>query len=211
MLEQFARIHRLFGRAALWAVWAGGCALLVSAFIVTIEVVGRKIGGTDISVLGQIISVPAFRVAGSDEITGYVFAGTTTWAYAYCLLHRSNIRIDALYNILPTGLRATLDIVALMSLLIYMGYLTWHAIDVFADSWRLDSRAPTTLNTKLWVPQVFWLTGLLFFIVTLIFLLAYVILSLFVGGPAAVQALAGTMSVQDEIEESTHGIAEIGR
>ena len=87
MLEQFARIHRIFERLSLWAVWVGGAALMLSAIMVTVDVLARKYLNITMS--------------GSDEITGYVFAGATTWAYAYCLLHRSNIRIDAVYNLLP--------------------------------------------------------------------------------------------------------------
>ncbi|MEM1164364.1 MAG: TRAP transporter small permease subunit, partial [Pseudomonadota bacterium] len=68
-------------RVSLWAVWLGGLSLLIAALIIVIEVVGRKLGG-------------GFRVPGSDEYSGYIFAGATVWAYAYCLIHRSHIRID---------------------------------------------------------------------------------------------------------------------
>ncbi len=148
-------------------------------------------------------------MSGSDEITGYVFAGATTWAYAYCLIHRANIRIDAFYNIMPRSVRAILDIVGLVLLFIYMAYLTAKAVDVFATSWVNDSVSVTTLLTPLWIPQLVWLGGLLFFIFTLSFLILYTIISLFVEGPASVQALAGTRSVQEEIAEETHGIKEI--
>ncbi len=182
---------------SLWAVWAGGAALLASAFMVTIDVFSRKYMGITMS--------------GSDEITGYVFAGATTWAYAYCLLHRSNIRIDALYNFLPGAVRAVLDIVGLVLLLIYMGYLTYKGLGVFGDSWANDSVSVTTLLTPLWIPQLVWLTGLLFFNLTLIFLILYTVFSFFVGGPVAVQKLAGTKSVDEEVAEETTGIQEMGR
>lgn len=196
-MELFARLHRFFERLALWAVWAGGAALLLSAIMVTLDVFSRKFFN--------------FTMSGSDEITGYVFAGATTWAYAYCLLHRSNIRIDAVYNILPRWSRAVLDILGLVALLVFMGYFTYRAVGVFADTWENQSVAPTTLNTPLWLPQIVWLAGLLFFIVTLVFLLLYTILALIVTGPPGVQALAGTMSVAEEVDEETRGILEIDR
>ena len=194
-MEQFARIHRIFERLSLWAVWLGGGALMLAAIMVTIDVLARKYLNVTMS--------------GSDEITGYVFAGATTWAYAYCLLHRSNIRIDALYNIFPRGVRATLDIVGLIGLLVFMGFFTSKAVGVVEQTWVNNSVSVTTLLTPLWIPQIVWLGGLLFFNVTLIFLIVYTVLSFIVEGPGAVQKLAGTMSVQDEVAEETRGIQEM--
>lgn len=197
MLEQFARIHRLLGHLSLWAVWLGGGALMLSAIMVTVDVLARKYLNVTMS--------------GSDEITGYVFAGATTWAYAYCLLHRSNIRIDALYNLFPRSVRAALDIVGLLALLIFMGFFTSKAVGVVTETWVNNSVSVTTLLTPLWIPQIVWLGGLIFFNVTLIFLIVYTVLSFIVEGPRAVQKLAGTMSVQEEMAEETRGIQEIGR
>lgn len=196
-MEQLAIIHRLLGRMSLWAVWAGGAALMLCAIMVTLDVLSRKYLNVTMS--------------GSDEITGYVFAGATTWAYAYCLLNRSNIRIDALYNLFPRIARAVLDIVGLLLLLVFMGFFTSKAVGVFTETWTNNSVSVTTLLTPLWIPQIVWLTGLVFFNITLIFLIVYTVLSLIVGGPGAVQKLAGTMSVQEEMEEETKGIKELER
>jgi TRAP-type C4-dicarboxylate transport system permease small subunit len=195
-VQQLAVIHRLLGRVSLWAVWAGGAALMICAIMVTGDVLSRKYLNVTMS--------------GSDEITGYVFAGATTWAYAYCLLHRSNIRIDALYNLLPRFMRAVMDIVGLVLLLVFMGFFTTKAVGVFAETWENNSVSVTTLLTPLWIPQIVWLTGLLFFNVTLIFLIVYTILAFILEGAGAVQRLAGTMSVQEEMAEETKGIQEMG-
>jgi len=191
-MEGLATIHRLLERLSLWAVWAGGFALMLSAIMVTIDVLSRKYLNVTMS--------------GSDEITGYVFAGATTWAYAYCLLHRSNIRIDALYNLFPIRARAVLDIAGLLALLLFMGVFTEKAVTVFTDSWANNSVSVTTLLTPLWIPQIVWLTGLLFFNITLIFLIIYTVLSLMIEGPGTVQKLAGTRSVQEEMTDETKGI-----
>ena len=90
-----AVIHAKLLSVSRFAVWIGGAALMLSAIMVTLDVISRKIFG--------------FTISGSDEISGYVFAAGTTWAYSYCLLHRSNIRIDAVYNLLPPVVRNVLD------------------------------------------------------------------------------------------------------
>ena len=104
----FNAIHSGLQSFSRFATWVGGAALLLSAIMVTADVVSRKIFGITMS--------------GSDEITGYVFAAATTWAYSYCLFTRSNIRIDVLYNQLGTRTRGWLDLLGL-SLLTYYVYL----------------------------------------------------------------------------------------
>lgn len=204
-MTAFARIHGAFERLSLWAVWLGGLSLLLAAVMIVIEVVGRKIGGTEI--LG--VTLPSFRVPGSDEYSGYVFAGATTWAYAYTLIHRSHIRIDALYNVFPRRLRAVLDVIGLALLGFYVLYLTERAWIVFLGTLDKGSKAATPQQTPLWLPQGVWVTGLTFFAIVTVFLCLYAALCLFTGRTSEVQKLAGTMSVQEEVEEETRGVKEM--
>ena len=196
-MHVFETIHGGLEKISRFAVWVGGAALLLAAIMVTLDVLARKFLGVTMS--------------GSDEISGYVFAGGTTWAYSYCAIHRSNIRIDALYNFLPNQTRAILDVVGLTLLFIYMALLTYHGWDVFQTSWERNSAAISTLATPLWIPQIFWITGLFMFLITLAFLILYSGVALITGQIDTVQAVAGTLSVQEEIEEETHGISEIKR
>ena len=201
------RIYRVLERVSLWAVWAGGFALLLAAIMIVIEIVGRKIGGA--SLLGTTIQ--SFRVPGSDEYSGYVFAGATVWAYAYCLIHRSHIRIDALYNLFPQRVRAVLDVVGLALLGIYVVYLTERAWVVFIGTLEKGSKAATPQQTPLWLPQGVWVTGMTFFAIVTLFVLLYATVCLFSGRIGQVQALAGTMSVAEEVDEETRGVQEMKR
>lgn len=185
-------IHVLLERISRFAVWAGGGALLLCAFMVSVDVIMRKLF--------------SMTMSGSDEISGYVFAAATAWAYSYCLLHRSHIRIDALYGVLPAWLRSVLDAIGLALLLFYMTYLTDKAIGVFLTSWAHDSVSITTLSIRQWIPQLFWVGGLCWFVITLAFLLVYVLVSLVLGDVATVQKIAGAMSAESQIDEETHGM-----
>ena len=185
-------IHRILKTISTWAVWVAGLALMLSAIMVTVDVLFRKFF--------------SMTMSGSDEISGYVFAASTTWAYSYCLLNRSNVRIDVLYNFLPVKVRAILDVVGIALLLFYMGYLTRKAFDVFWTSWTGNSVSPTTLLTPLWIPQLAWFLGLLLFVITLSFMLLYTLISLIRGEPERVQRVAGAMSTEEEIGQETHGL-----
>jgi TRAP-type C4-dicarboxylate transport system permease small subunit len=191
-LRFFETVHGWLERVSHVAVWVGGGALLLSAIMVTVDVLCRKFLGVTMS--------------GSDEITGYVFAASTTWAYSYTLLTRSNVRIDAAYNFMPPWLRASLDVIGLALLLGYMAYLTDKAIDVFVTSWERDSVSITTLATPQWIPQLAWVAGLVLFCFTGAFVLLYCIASLLRGDVHRVQRIAGAMNVEEEIASETHGL-----
>lgn len=186
------RIHGWLEKISRAAVWVGGAALLLCAFMVSIDVIMRKLF--------------SITMSGSDEISGYVFAAATAWAYSYCLLHRSHIRIDALYGVLPVWLRSVLDALGLALLLFYMGYLTNKAIDVLVTSWERDSVSITTLSIPQWIPQLLWVSGLAWFVITLAFLLLYVLVSLGRGDLGTIQNVAGALSAEKKIDEETHGM-----
>ena len=185
-------VHRTLERISLFAVWVGGAGLLLCAIMVTVDVLARK-----------FLSI---TMSGSDEYTGYVFAAATTWAYSYVVLHRSNVRIDALYNLFPMPVRAIADIVGLLLLLVFISVLLYMASGVFMTSWARNSVAITALATPLWIPQLAWLIGLAMLEFTLIFVIIHATAALLTGDIVKVQAIAGTMSIQDEIREETRGM-----
>ena len=186
----FESLHHRFLQVSRVAVWIGGAALMLSAIMVTLDVISRKLIG--------------FTISGSDEITGYVFAASTTWAYSYVLLTRSNIRIDALYNLLSIKPRALLDILGLVLLLYYVFLLTRNALEMFLENVEYNSSAQTTLATPLWIPQSFWLSGLTFFLITLAFLTIYAFWALFRRDWQTINRIAGVKTVEEEISEETH-------
>jgi TRAP-type C4-dicarboxylate transport system permease small subunit len=187
----FETIHETLKRISTYAVWIGGAALMISAVIVTVDVLFRKFVG--------------WTMSGSDEVTSYVFAASTTWAYSYCLLHRANIRIDAVYNLLPRFVRNLLDLLGVALLLLYMTVLTHRAIITLQDSLSYGSVSNTTLTTPLWIPQLAWVTGLVMFMITLIFVAAYAITAMIKGDSATVTAVVGILSIEEEIAEETRG------
>ncbi len=194
----FPRIHETLKRISHVAVWISGAALMISAIIVTVDVLLRKFVG--------------WTMSGSDEVTSYVFAAGTTWAYSYCLLHRSNIRIDAVYNLLPPILRNVLDLLGIFLLLLYMAVLTDRAVITLQESIINNSVSNTTLTTPLWIPQLAWVSGLIMFMITLIFVGAYATTAMIRRDFATVSAIAGIMSVEEEIDEEIRGTeADTGR
>src|SRR5690625_5213690 len=148
-----------------------------------------------------------FALGGSDELSGYAFAISISWALSFATLQRANIRIDALYQHLPTRLCAALDWLALVALAVFMAYLTLYAYDVTMTSWVKNSRSNSTLGTPLWIPQIIWLAGFIWFCIVLALMLIRATLALLTGDMASIRSLTGMRSIEEEAEDE----AEQGR
>ena len=178
-------------KAADWlslrGVWAGGALLFLAAFTVSVDVIARK-----------IFSV---SLGGADELSGYAFAIGTAWAFAFTLLRRANVRVDALYQHLPLKFCALLDILALLSLGLFVAYLARYGYELLATSWQLSARSNSALNVPLWIPQAFWFGGLALFGATILLLLARSLSALARGDWAAVHELLGARSIKEDADE----------
>jgi len=178
-------------RAADWlslrAVWAGGILLLAAAFTVTVDVIARK-----------VFSV---SLGGADELSGYAFAIGSAWAFAFALLRRANVRVDALYQHLPAKACAVLDILALVALGVFVSYLARYGWEVLATSWSLSAQSNSALKVPMWIPQSLWVAGLALFLVTLALLLARALKALFAGDWAKIHELLGARSIREDADE----------
>lgn len=187
----------LSDRMARLAIWIGGSLVLASAFLVSADVLLRKL----------------FLVSfgGADELSGYAFAIGTTWALSFTLLRRANVRVDALYAHLPRALRGVLDLVALLALGGFVALLTWHAWSALDTSLAFDARATTPLATPLWIPQSLWLAGFVLFMLTIIPLVIRTALALVSGDLGTVRRLAGARTIEEDAADEIAHTAELRR
>ena len=92
------------------AIWVAGSLTLISALYITLDVLARKFFNSPIG--------------SSDELSGYAFAISVSWALSFATLDRANIRIDAIYQYLPVRIAAIFDWIALVGLGVFIAYLT---------------------------------------------------------------------------------------
>lgn len=180
---------RLAERLSALAIRGGGMLVLASAFLVALEVLARKL----------------FLVSfgGADELSGYAFAIGTSWALAFTLLQRGNVRVDALYVRLPARLQALLDLAGLLALTCFLALLGWQALDVLETSIAFDARATTPMQTPLWIPQAMWLAGFVLFLFAIAPLFLRTLLALGADDLATVRRLAGARSIEEEAASET--------
>jgi TRAP-type C4-dicarboxylate transport system permease small subunit len=179
-------------RLSRTAVRIGGAMILFSALMVCADVLSRRLFGVTMS--------------GSDEISGYLFAIATALSLPYALLHRANVRIDAAYVLMPTGVRYALDLFGLALLTVFSGFVTWRAAMAVEVTWANGSRAITPLQTPLILPQSAWLAGWLLLCLCLLLVLAAMIAAGMRRDFARATRIGGIPSVEEEIREETAGV-----
>jgi TRAP-type C4-dicarboxylate transport system permease small subunit len=179
-------------RLSRTAVRIGGAMVLFSALMVCADVLSRRLFGVTMS--------------GSDEISGYLFAIATALSLPYALLHRANVRIDAAYVLMPTGVRYALDLFGLALLTVFSGFVTWRAAMAVEVTWANGSRAITPLQTPLILPQSAWLAGWLLLCLCLLLVLAAMIAAGMRRDFARATRIGGIPSVEEEIREETAGV-----
>jgi len=180
------KLHALLFQISKLSVWLFGAGYLVIALATTLDVALRNFF--------------AMSVPGVYEISGYIFAIATTWGFSFVLFERAHVRIDVAYQKFGTRLRAWADLLALVAMAVFVGVLTYRAWVTLDDTLLFDSRARTTLQTPLWIPQTFWLAGLAFFLLCILFLALYAILLIAKGRSKEVADIAGIPHVTAQIE-----------
>ncbi len=183
-------LTRLLARAHTLSrigIWTAGALTIASVLLIAYDVTVRRLFG--------------ITMGGSDELSGYAFAISTSWALAFTVLERANVRVDVIYQHLPVRLAAVLDWLALVALGVFSVYLTHYAWQVAETSWVRNAAANTPLATPLWIPQALWVAGLAWFSIVLALLLVRASTALVSGDINTVQAVCGLRSAQDEAEE----------
>ena len=184
---------RAADRGATAAALAGGLLILAAAATVALDVLLRKF--------------TAVTLGGADELSGYALAIGSTWAFAFVMLSRGNVRIDAVYQLLPGRLAAVCDLAAVVALLAFATLVAWHGWGVMSHAWSIGSRSNSALAVPLAIPLTLWWAGYGWFVVCAVLLLARSLAALAAGDLATIRRLIGARSVSDEAAEELAAVS----
>ena len=134
-----------------------GTVLFVTAGFVILDITMRQFGRS---------------FGGSDEISGYVMAGVASWGLSYALTELAHVRIDLVRQRLRAGGRALMDLFSITVLAGTAMIIAYQAWPVLEKTLARGSRANTALETPLWIPQVVWFSGWLWFAISAAVLVA---------------------------------------
>lgn len=185
-------LERLLGATrsvSLWLTWIGGTLIVLSAFLVTLEVILRR--------------TLNISIGGADEISGYAFGVATALALSNALFERAHIRVDALMNVFPKMLRPLINLfghVLLIGFALVVVAMVWTMV---ADTLEFGSRSITPMRVPLAIPQIPWLLGWMFFVFAGVLIAAVAIQRYLRRDEAGVQDLIGIKSLDEQIKDET--------
>ncbi len=171
------RLQAIVERISRLSVYVGGTLLLIAVGLVTFEVIARKAFN--------------YSIAGADELSGYAYALSMTWGFAYAFHRGAHIRVDALYRRLPLVVRSVLDVISLLAFGGLFLFLTYRGYFVVEQTYDLGGRADTPMGTPLMYPQVPWLLGLAFFAFCIVLMFLRAARALVRGDLETVERVAG--------------------
>ncbi|WP_274425148.1 TRAP transporter small permease subunit [Chelativorans sp. YIM 93263] len=147
----FERILAVMRRLNTGIALAVGVLLTLTVAFIIVDITMRQVSRS---------------LGGSDEVSGYVMAIVASWGLSYALLELAHVRIDLLRMRLQSSGRFLLDVLSMFSVAAIACVVAFYAWPVLAKSIQQGSRANTPLETPLWIPQVLWFSGWVWFALT---------------------------------------------
>jgi TRAP-type transport system small permease protein len=125
--------------------WACEAALIVMLVVI----------GTDIFTRWLL----NFSFEVSDEIGGYMLAAITFLSLSVCQVNDSFHHVELIQARLSPRWRAISGLVFDLLTLAFAVLLFWHYVRLELSSYRFGERAPTMLETPLWIPRLVMAIG----------------------------------------------------
>ena len=175
---------RVFEHVAATLALVAGVAVAVLAVLITVDIVGRDFFGASIQ--------------GTDEIGGYVLAFVGSLGMALTLLRRGHPRIELFFRFFPRAVRDGLHALAQVAMAGFAVFMAWHAWGELQTTLRFGAITNTPLQTPLWVPQLVWLVGMMFFALTACLTAAHALVLLF-SDRASMERRYGAPTVEEEV------------
>jgi TRAP-type C4-dicarboxylate transport system permease small subunit len=95
-----------------------------------------------------------FSFEVSDELGGYMLAAITFLSLSVCQVNDSFHHVELVQQRLSPRGRAISSLLFDFLTLSFAALLVWHYIRLEFSSWRFGERAPTMLETPLWIPRL---------------------------------------------------------
>jgi TRAP-type C4-dicarboxylate transport system permease small subunit len=172
--------------------WVAGAIILVGcAGLITVDVVTRYF----------------FKrgMVESFEISGYALAACIGLGMAFTVTSKANIRVDILLDALPDRVRVICDIIASLALTLIAITLAWFTFGTLQQSWAMNAKSVSVLQTPMILPQGVWWVGLFWFACMSVLVPIQAVVRLLRRDRAGFDGLIGSLRVSEEIDQAGAG------
>lgn len=175
-------------RVSRWFAWGGGALILASAVLIALDVIFRN-----------LFKSTRFE---SFELSGYAFAISTAFGFAFAFFSKAHIRIEVVYNFLPRPLRALLDVLSVAILAGIAGTLLYWCAHVVQQNAASGAKTNSTLGLAIAIPQSIWLLGLAWFALSTAVVALLSVWRLLRGDVESITRDLGVSTLDEEIAAS---------
>jgi TRAP-type C4-dicarboxylate transport system permease small subunit len=139
----------------LYAASGGFAALCLAGIFVLmmVQAIGRELG---------------ILVRGADDVTSWLCAAASFLALGHTFRHGELVRVGLFIDRLAPGARRAAEILALTITAAVVGYMVWAVGKFVYDSWRFSELAQGLIKIPIWIPQLFFLIGVVIFLVAIV-------------------------------------------
>jgi TRAP-type C4-dicarboxylate transport system permease small subunit len=152
----------------------------------------------------DVITRAIFRrgMVESFELSGYALAAAVGLGAAFTVTSKSNIRVDIALDLTPRPVRRAFDLLAAVALAVAAAALAWFCWGTLAQSWSMDAKSVSMLQTPMVLPQGIWWAGLAWFALVAVLWPLVAVIRLLRGDAAGFDAAIGSLRVEEEIAQS---------
>ncbi len=135
-----------------------GSGILAAAFLV----------GIGVLMLAQIIGREfGYQVRGADDLTAWFCAASAFLPLAHTFKRGELVRVGLLLEHLQPAARRYMELFALGSAAIFVGYMAWSVSRFVYQSWEINDIAQGMLPLPMWIPQTSFALGVIILFVAI--------------------------------------------
>ena len=151
IISRLDRVMTMIGR---WLSWFAAALIVYMLVHISVEIVLRAFFDTSTFVL--------------EEFVGYALGAMVFTALAATHTEDRLIRVNLLKNATGKRTQAVVDLIANIAALAASALLFGALFNIFTRNWRFGITSSSFAETPLWIPQIFIIAGLGFYILRLL-------------------------------------------
>jgi TRAP-type C4-dicarboxylate transport system permease small subunit len=146
-------VRRALDGLYLAAGYLAGLFLIAIFLLMMALSIGREIG---------------VNVVSGDDLAAWSMAAMSFLALAHTFKSGEIIRVDLLTSRLKGRTKWFFEMFSLIMATGFIGFFSWHAVDLVYTSWKLGETSTGVLVVPMWIPQLGFAGGLVIFLIALV-------------------------------------------